>query len=279
MNQKKNYLRISDLSREAGISNTRIRYYIDREIVPKPIKANRTMAYYTEKHLERLRIVKELHDEKGLSTSMIKTIIESVAVIEGGRESVQSSASEILRNEVIYASIPVFRKKGYEKTTTTDIAKAAGISRYTFYKNFKDKKELFIICINKIFLDWRREVVESDDILLVWRKMALAFHRAWPEWSDMMNLLRAAAVKYPDEFADRLQEALTTRIKPIINDVKKATRSGSIRDVDPEITGIMLAAIADYISYYIYRGRFKDKKLSEVFDVVLDIFFHGLASS
>jgi len=147
------------------------------------------------------------------------------------------------------------------------------------YDNFKDKKELFIRCINKIFLDWRREVVESDDILLVWRKMALAFHRAWPEWSDMMNLLRAAAVKYPDEFADRLQEALTTRIKPIINDVKKATRSGSIRDVDPEITGIMLAAIADYISYYIYRGRFKDKKLSEVFDVVLDIFFHGLASS
>ncbi|OIL59516.1 TetR family transcriptional regulator [Oenococcus oeni] len=45
---------------------------------------------------------------------------------------------------VLNASLILFSEKGYEKTSTSDIAKRAGVAEGTVYKQFKTKKNLLI---------------------------------------------------------------------------------------------------------------------------------------
>lgn len=46
-------------------------------------------------------------------------------------------------NKIIDAAYPLFMEYGYKKTTTSDIAKAAGINESTLFRNFKSKENLF----------------------------------------------------------------------------------------------------------------------------------------
>jgi len=45
---------------------------------------------------------------------------------------------------ILMASLPLFAKKGFEGTTTKEIAEAAGISEALMYRHFKGKEELYV---------------------------------------------------------------------------------------------------------------------------------------
>ena len=104
--------------------------------------------------------------------------MSSVSQNEIGKEE-QLDPSQIIRNQVIDLSVGVFRRKGYEKVTISDITQAAGISRNTFYQVFKNKKELFITCLTKLFLEWRQAAPHSETpIPSVMMKMALSHYQS-----------------------------------------------------------------------------------------------------
>jgi len=329
MENQKKYMKISELSKRSGIPRPKIRQYIAHGLVSKPIKTGKTLAYYTNQHLDRLKLIQEMDKEKlpiTILNSLIdsvtkikegekngkaelpqktknqvllfkniidsvadvesrltknqvllyKKIIDSVADVEGCFQKETVDPARVVRDQIIETSIPIFRKKGYEKTTIADIANAAGIGRNTFYQHFKNKKELFIVCLDAIFLNVRKDVNEDEDHPVKVEKRSWAFYRAYPQWSDMMNLLRASAVKYPEDFADRLEEALDVRIRPIIDDNKKAVAQGLIREVDLDILAILSAGAFDYLCYYMYRGKFGKRKPDEIFKLTDDIFMNGL---
>jgi len=50
------------------------------------------------------------------------------------------------------AAFSLFAKSGYKATTTKQIAKSAGVNESTLFKNFKNKKDLFIL-FKKIKMD------------------------------------------------------------------------------------------------------------------------------
>jgi AcrR family transcriptional regulator len=281
MKEPGKYMRISQLSKRSGISAQEIRYYVHKEILPKPVKINRTSALYNGQHLERLELIKKLHKEKQLPIAVIQRVINSVIAAEGGGIRTQPMNPSVLREELVNSSIEVFRKKGYEGTTITDIVEAANISRNTFYRNFKSKEELFIECLNEIFFGWRREVPKEHGPLseaMVRKrldKIFVAVYKAYPKWSDMMNLLRSAALKDPETFADKLQNSLDTRIEPIVNDINEWISQGIIKQVNSELLAIMLAGIAEYVCYYLHRNKFSQQP-AEIGDQTIDILFNGV---
>jgi AcrR family transcriptional regulator len=273
------YMRISELSRLSGVPIPRIRYYVQKGILPKPIKAKTTSAYYSDEHVERLKIIGKMHQRKSLSVAVIKEMIDSVSEIEGNGQTSHPDPSQIIRDKIIVSSIPIFRKKGYESATITDIVESAAISRNTFYENFKDKEELFVECLNKIFLDWRREAPPEGAVPIAtfMKRVFASFYKTYPEWSDMMNLFRAAATKYPAIFADRLEQSLNVRIKPIIDDVKKGVKQGVFREVDADLAGTMIAGIVDYVSYFMMRGKFEEPL--KTIDAAIEILVGGLKNN
>ncbi len=205
-------------------------------------------------------------------------MIDSVSGAEGNGRAKHPDPTQIVRDKIIVSSIPIFRKKGYERTTIADIAESAAISRNTFYENFRNKEELLVECLQKIFFDWRKEAPPegSVPITTLIKRMFSSFYKTYPEWNDMMNLFRASATKYPDTFSERLEQSLNIRIRPIVEDVRRGVHQGEFREVDSELAGVMIAGIVDYVSYLMMGRKFKDP--CNTIEATVNMLVDGLKS-
>lgn len=57
----------------------------------------------------------------------------------------------IRRQKMLYSAITLFLKQGYEKTSTTQIAKAAGMSQTSFFAAFESKEALLLELVKMMF--------------------------------------------------------------------------------------------------------------------------------
>ncbi len=74
---KKKLLKMQELSQATGVSGGTIRYYVQKGILPKPLKTHRNMAYYDESYIERIRAIKDLQKKRFLPLNVIKLIVGS----------------------------------------------------------------------------------------------------------------------------------------------------------------------------------------------------------
>lgn len=74
---KKKLLKMQELSEATGVSGGTIRFYVQKGILPKPLKTHRNMAYYDESYIERIRLIKELQTKRYLPLNIIKMMLES----------------------------------------------------------------------------------------------------------------------------------------------------------------------------------------------------------
>jgi DNA-binding transcriptional MerR regulator len=72
-------LRMAELSAQSGVARETIHFYLREGLLPKPRKGGRTVAYYGEEHLVRLRIIRRLREEKYLPLAVIRRLLDSPA--------------------------------------------------------------------------------------------------------------------------------------------------------------------------------------------------------
>lgn len=70
------------------------------------------------------------------------------------------------REKIIESAFQLFMDNGYNKTSTVDIVKAAGLSVGVFYSYFTDKKDILMVCLerfgNGFIEEVKEEIVNSD---------------------------------------------------------------------------------------------------------------------
>lgn len=72
-------LRMAELSSRSGVPRETIHFYLREGLLPRPRKGGRTVAYYGEEHLERLRIIRRLREEKYLPLAVIRRLLDTPA--------------------------------------------------------------------------------------------------------------------------------------------------------------------------------------------------------
>jgi DNA-binding transcriptional MerR regulator len=70
-------MRMAELARASGVSRDTIHYYLREGLLPKPLKSGKTVAYYDDAHLERLRLIRRLREEKYLPVAVIRKLLET----------------------------------------------------------------------------------------------------------------------------------------------------------------------------------------------------------
>jgi len=70
-------LRISELAKKAKVSVPTIKHYLNEGLLPKPVKTGKTMAYYDESYIDRIKLIKKLQREKFLPLDVIRRMIDS----------------------------------------------------------------------------------------------------------------------------------------------------------------------------------------------------------
>lgn len=69
------------------------------------------------------------------------------------------------QSQILEAALNVFTEKGYNGATTAEIAKAAGISEVTLFRNFDSKKDIFKLSVEPIVVTTLRESIKTSENL------------------------------------------------------------------------------------------------------------------
>jgi DNA-binding transcriptional MerR regulator len=69
-------LKISELAERSDVSVGTIKHYLREGLLPEPVKTSRNMAYYPEDFVERIRLIKQLQEERFMPLRLIKSMLD-----------------------------------------------------------------------------------------------------------------------------------------------------------------------------------------------------------
>jgi DNA-binding transcriptional MerR regulator len=69
-------LKMSELAEASGVSAGTIKHYLREGLLPEPVRTSRNMAYYPPEFVERIRIIKQLQEERFMPLKLIKRMLD-----------------------------------------------------------------------------------------------------------------------------------------------------------------------------------------------------------
>jgi DNA-binding transcriptional MerR regulator len=70
------YLKMRELAAASGVSAGTIKHYLREGLLPEPVKTSRNMAYYPPEFVERIKLIKQLQEERYMPLKVIKRMID-----------------------------------------------------------------------------------------------------------------------------------------------------------------------------------------------------------
>lgn len=92
-------MRMAELALRSGVSRETIHFYLREGLLPRPRKAGRTVAYYDEEHLSRLKLIRTLREEKYLPLAVIRRLLDSPAAAQRDVDTLASVLHLVARDE------------------------------------------------------------------------------------------------------------------------------------------------------------------------------------
>ncbi|HOK39144.1 MAG: TetR/AcrR family transcriptional regulator [Bacteroidales bacterium] len=182
-----------------------------------------------------------------------------------------------MRERIIISASTLFKKYGFKKVNVEDICKEAGISRVTFYKYFKNKIELSLEYLQKLF----------DENISDYEKII----NSEIEFGEKLQKIIELKLKTAGEFSmDFIKELYYSDIPEVKSFFDEQIRLNQIRTIE----FIETAKNQNYIkpeiptNYILYRinnviKELQDEKLysffsnsTELTQTIIDTFFYGI---
>ena len=69
-------LKISELAEASGVSVATVRHYLREGLLPEPLRTSRNMAYYPPEFVARIRLIKQLQEERFMPLRVIRDLLE-----------------------------------------------------------------------------------------------------------------------------------------------------------------------------------------------------------
>ena len=69
-------LKMKELAEASGVSAGTIKHYLREGLLPEPVKTSRNMAYYPPEFVERIKLIKQLQEERFMPLKHIKAVLD-----------------------------------------------------------------------------------------------------------------------------------------------------------------------------------------------------------
>jgi AcrR family transcriptional regulator len=174
-------------------------------------------------------------------------------------KSLKSRKQEFVRDSIYDAAIELFDRKGFQETGVEDVAKAAGVSRRSFFRYFTTKDHLLAYSIMKygdVLVSAVAASPAESSALEVVHDTVLAgtqFSAAQPRTQQIMRITsrnlsaRQALRSRMVEVEIRLSEAFASR-----------TRNETKDDFRPKMLAVLTLTVVDLSLFCWFKGDFED---------------------
>jgi AcrR family transcriptional regulator/predicted DNA-binding transcriptional regulator AlpA len=292
-------IKMSQLAEASGLTVSTIKFYISRGLLPRPVKSKPNVAFYDQRFLRCLLMIKKMRSE-GLSISSIKSILDKYPFDRVSewedfkkkarkKESFELEAEERLatlsdeerRTEsILDAALEVFQTKGYHNSTVDDIAQQAGVSKGTCYQYFSGKEEVFLSTIDRT-LD--RLIVEADaaaggakDALQRLGLKGLTFISKYRDLQFMFIGMFTEVMGGNERIRKKAADVYEKVAEFLVRDLDAGVREKAFRKVNTTAVAYALIGIAEVVG--------NRDMIDEDFDVLsffvdlMDFMQHGLSA-
>jgi AcrR family transcriptional regulator len=254
-------MKIGELEKFSGIPRSTIHHYVNSGLLHRPFKTGHTMAHYDHTHIKRLEAIQRIKLDylKTAKTSRIPLdyikhkLSQSYSLVkvddaEGKPGSTNNEAkSRKKKEEIIETTLKLYANRGYYLTNIRDITKAAGISSPTFYRYFKDKRELFVETIEYVVRNFKKQIREAlkgeKDLTRRSRIMFETFYSHYPKIGEILNQLRSGVIIGDPWAKERLSRLYGEMMEDLIKEIKGAIKNGVIRPINPVLLAYFNLAI------------------------------------
>lgn len=260
-------MKIKELVEKSGLPRSTIQYYLREGLLHPPVKTGKTMAYYDESHLHRLKQIKNLKKDARVPLSFLRQRLKAIEAESQSpprqydipRKVITTNEKKKKKAAIIEKAIEVFSQKGYHRTKVLDITDSLNISTGTFYIYFRNKRELFVEVVNDVFRNIIGEAAASikgeRDFIKRLEIRGHVFYNNYTKYNEILNQLRAEITSddlWPEEKLKKIYHGLT---KPVIQEIQKASEEGVIKAIDPDLLAYTLTGVIEIMSFRLSLDR------------------------
>jgi len=186
------------------------------------------------------------------------------------------------KQRILQAAQRLFASRGYEGTTTRDLASAAGVAEGTLFRHFENKKAILIEVATQgwveILMDLLTELSEMGSYKAVAQVMRRRMLRM-RESADMMKVCFTEAQFHP-ELRDRIQSDVIVKMTDVAEAFfQTAMDRGIYRRTNPKIVAqvfLGMFAIAGFSHETVMEPGASPKAMQELAEGIADIFLNGV---
>ena len=201
----------------------------------------------------------------------------------------RSEKSKLTEKKIFDSAVELIFERGYSATTTSEIAKKAGVAEGTIFRYYPNKKNFLHKIVYEV-IDRFGETVAIDTFIDVIEKnkdkdvhdlfQAIADDRVKiiAENFHMVKIL-LNEVQYHPDIRELLSKKFELKVLPVIeNAVENQIELGHIRNIEAKVIFKMVAGIifSNLIFEMVAGGDVNYKRLKENIDLSMDIFINGI---
>lgn len=205
------------------------------------------------------------------------------SIVLGVPANPKQARSKKTKEKIVQAAILLFQKRGYEKTTSNDIASEAGVSVGSFYVYFTDKRQLLLTIFDRladqlyknIFDGLKPEHLFDSDLR---RRIRLAVANTITDKQKHSGLHRVVSelLLKDADFAARHKAVMSRSVTKLHELISLAHKAGLTRDIDVEAAAFMVQRVVFDISQDYVTGccEFdKDRAIDALADMIYRFVF------
>lgn len=209
-------------------------------------------------------------------------IMQAFRLPPWGEASLGNRTEEDTRSRILQAALRLFAHRGYDATTTKDLASEAGIAEGTLFRYFDHKKVILVEVATqgwaKILTDLLTELSEMGSYKAVAQVMRRRMLRL-QENSDLMRVCFMEAQFHPD-LRDRIQSEVIDKMTDVAEAFfQTAMDRGIYRRTNPKVVAqvfLGMFAVAGFSNQTMIDPQASPKAMQEMAEGIADIFLNGV---
>lgn len=195
------------------------------------------------------------------------------------KENRTRKTAEERRQDILEAALNIFTNKGYNGSTTAEIARAAGVAEGTIFRHFATKKELLIAVLKPKIIDGIVSLDKEHKDPVEFFRCFIKNRLELVKENDGLIRFMFAEAQYHDEVREALAKGILEQGMSIVQPwFEKGVEQGVFKPVP--FLSVMRSFMGTVIFYgifnHVFPGLSPEKTIEEAADQILELFLHGL---
>ncbi|MEH2263084.1 TetR/AcrR family transcriptional regulator [Nostoc sp.] len=186
------------------------------------------------------------------------------------------------RTRILEAAQRLFASKGFDGTTTRDLAQAAGVAEGTLFRHFPNKKAILVEVATSGWVEILTDLLTELSEMGSYKAVAQVMRRRMWNFQKNADLMRVCfmEVQFHPDLRDRIQLEVITKMTDVGEAFfQTAMDKGIYRQTDAKLVAkvfLGMFAIAGFSNNTIIEPDASPQQMQEMAEGLADIFLNGV---